>query len=212
MSREELEKLIMPTEGIDFFMKYGKNLPERKQKELIIGIKSGLTEEQLLHLCNPTLDTGQTKEVRLAFENGLSAERIYPYMLDEISCQVYECYQMREVRLALNSGLSDRQIRFFYRENFLAEQMQEARLGFTHSLCEDQVAFYYSPVYRFTQMEQARLAFEHGLSKEEVTEFYQENIHSVEMKQIRITIEHKKTSQQQQPKKKSIFAAMSLFG
>lgn len=114
-------------------------------------IEKRFPEEQIRVYADLKFTDIQLKEIRAAFENGLSMEQV-----KILADPKFNADQMHQIRWGLQDNLSQEQINLLANPEFNSLQMQEIRKGFAEGLSMEQVKAYADPRDDFEKMAEIR--------------------------------------------------------
>ena len=144
-------------------------------RELLYGLKDGLSNEQILAYANINFSHLQMDEIRVGFCNGLKPEQIEMYR-----DAAFNCYQMEQIRKGFENGLSVDQVKTYANPQFKYDQMRQIRYGFEDGLTVDQVKAYANTNFSDKIMKSLRIGFKYGfdpnLLKNEIKNFNEDQI------------------------------------
>lgn len=141
----------------------GRKFSKNRMDEIRLGLKNGLSTEQVSFYANPEFTANQMREIRVGFENKLSMEKVMIFAKPE-----FGSVRMGNIRTGLEKGFDSWKIKLITDESFNDDQAGVIYEGLGMGLTEDQIMTYAKSEFHFEQMHMVLLGFQISLSLEKI--------------------------------------------
>ena len=132
--------------------------------EVLLGLKNGLSVDDVSTYANPSFTANQMKEIRLGFENIEDRELVFIY-----SDPKYSEIKMKVCRELLEVGFEKEKVTIYLNTpEYSYNELLEVELGIRHGLSVKELSYYAKREYNSDQMRVLRRAFESGISFKEI--------------------------------------------
>ena len=132
--------------------------------EVLLGLRNGLSVEDVSTFANPSFTANQMKEIRLGFENIEDRELVFIYLDPK-----YSEIKMKVCRELLEAGFEKEKVTIYLNTpEYSYNELLEVELGIRHGLSVKELSYYAKREYNCDQMRVLRRAFESGISFKEI--------------------------------------------